>query len=182
LQWVISLVGGGAPKLTIHKHMRQNFALGEFSVINVNCEDLAMKTKIIWGVKAIAEEIGRSEKACFHALQQGKIPGARKIAGRWGSGGVRRGLCQRGGVMKKSRSVRRWRAAQTPLKALAEAEHYTVRRELYIRHWKNALLIATTDSEDEQELYARLECYVEEMDAILALVAEDEAAELAKGV
>jgi hypothetical protein len=40
--------------------------------------------KIIWGCKAIAKEIGRSEKATFYALQQGKIPGARKIAGRWG--------------------------------------------------------------------------------------------------
>jgi hypothetical protein len=43
------------------------------------------------------------------------------------------------------------------LKGLAEAEHYTVRPELYIRHWKNALLIATTDSEDEQELYYKLQ-------------------------
>jgi hypothetical protein len=40
--------------------------------------------KIIWGCAAIAGAIGRSEKATFHALQQGKIPGARKIAGRWG--------------------------------------------------------------------------------------------------
>ena len=40
--------------------------------------------KIIWGCKAIAEAIGRSEKACFHALQENKIPGAKKIAGRWG--------------------------------------------------------------------------------------------------
>jgi hypothetical protein len=54
-------------------------------------------------------------------------------------------------------------------------------RERYIRHWKNALLIATTDSEDEQELYARLECYIEEIDAILALVGEDEAREAAQG-
>lgn len=42
------------------------------------------ETKIIWGCAAIAKAIGRSEKATFHALQDGKIPGARKIAGRWG--------------------------------------------------------------------------------------------------
>jgi hypothetical protein len=40
------------------------------------------------------------------------------------------------------------------------------------------MLIAATDSEDEQELYARFE----EMDAILAAVAEDEAREAAQGV
>jgi hypothetical protein len=40
--------------------------------------------KIIWGCKDIAKAIGRSEKATFHALQEGKIPGAKKIAGRWG--------------------------------------------------------------------------------------------------
>jgi hypothetical protein len=45
---------------------------------------MTTETKIIWGCKAIAKEIGRSEKATFHALQEGKIPGAKKIAGRWG--------------------------------------------------------------------------------------------------
>jgi hypothetical protein len=39
--------------------------------------------KIIWGAEAIAEAIGRSEQATFRALQEGKIPGAQKIAGRW---------------------------------------------------------------------------------------------------
>ena len=39
--------------------------------------------KLIWGAEAIAETIGRSEQATFRALQEGKIPGARKIAGRW---------------------------------------------------------------------------------------------------
>jgi hypothetical protein len=40
--------------------------------------------EIVWGCKAIAEKIGRTERATFHALQAGKIPGAKKIAGRWG--------------------------------------------------------------------------------------------------
>jgi hypothetical protein len=45
---------------------------------------MTTETKIIWGSAAIAKAIGRSEKATFHALQEGKIPGAKKIAGRWG--------------------------------------------------------------------------------------------------
>ena len=39
--------------------------------------------EIIWGCKAIAATIGRSEKSTFAALEQNKIPGAKKIAGRW---------------------------------------------------------------------------------------------------
>jgi hypothetical protein len=39
--------------------------------------------ELVWGCKAIAEKIGRTERATFAALEQGKIPGARKIAGRW---------------------------------------------------------------------------------------------------
>jgi hypothetical protein len=55
------------------------------SVIRFNQEDLLMTTekRFVWGCKGIAEAIGRSEKATFHALQDGKIPGAKKIAGRW---------------------------------------------------------------------------------------------------
>jgi hypothetical protein len=45
---------------------------------------MTSETKIIWGCAAIAKAIGRSEKATFHALQQNKIPGAKKVAGRWG--------------------------------------------------------------------------------------------------
>jgi hypothetical protein len=40
--------------------------------------------EIVWGCKAIAEKIGRTERATFAALEQNKIPGARKVAGRWG--------------------------------------------------------------------------------------------------
>ena len=38
---------------------------------------------IIWGATAIAPYLGKSEKGVFHALEGGKVPGARKIGGRW---------------------------------------------------------------------------------------------------
>jgi hypothetical protein len=37
---------------------------------------------LIWGAKAIAVAIGKTERATFHLLEQGKIP-ARKIGGQW---------------------------------------------------------------------------------------------------
>jgi hypothetical protein len=37
----------------------------------------------IWGAKAIAAAIGRSEKATFAMLERGVIAGARKVGGRW---------------------------------------------------------------------------------------------------
>lgn len=39
--------------------------------------------EIVWGAAAIAKEIGRTEKATFAMLEQGKLAGARKVAGRW---------------------------------------------------------------------------------------------------
>jgi hypothetical protein len=39
--------------------------------------------EIVWGASAIAPHIGRSVKGAFGALESGKIPGAKKIAGRW---------------------------------------------------------------------------------------------------
>jgi hypothetical protein len=38
---------------------------------------------IVWGAAAIAPHIGRSVKGAFGALESGKVPGAKKIAGRW---------------------------------------------------------------------------------------------------
>lgn len=38
---------------------------------------------IVWGCKAIAKAIGRTERATFHMLEKGTLPGARKVAGRW---------------------------------------------------------------------------------------------------
>lgn len=40
-------------------------------------------TSIVWGAAAIAPHIGRSVKGAFGALESGKVPGAKKIAGRW---------------------------------------------------------------------------------------------------
>jgi hypothetical protein len=40
-------------------------------------------THIVWGAAAIAPHIGRSVKGAFGALESGKVPGAKKIAGRW---------------------------------------------------------------------------------------------------
>lgn len=38
---------------------------------------------IVWGVDAIAQRLGRSVKAAYCALESGRVPGAKKIAGRW---------------------------------------------------------------------------------------------------
>jgi hypothetical protein len=40
--------------------------------------------EFIWGAAAIAPIIGRTEKGAFHALESGRVPGAKKVAGRWG--------------------------------------------------------------------------------------------------
>ncbi|WP_454647804.1 hypothetical protein [Bradyrhizobium liaoningense] len=42
------------------------------------------ESELIWGAAAIGKVIGRSEKGAFHALQSGRVPGARNVAGRWG--------------------------------------------------------------------------------------------------
>jgi hypothetical protein len=39
--------------------------------------------QVIWGARAIGQAIGRTEKATFAMLEAGKLPGARKVAGRW---------------------------------------------------------------------------------------------------
>ena len=39
--------------------------------------------KIIWGASEIGKTINRSEKATFVMLEAGKVPGARKVGGRW---------------------------------------------------------------------------------------------------
>lgn len=38
---------------------------------------------LIWGANAIAKALGRTERATFHMLEHGQIPGARKVGGRW---------------------------------------------------------------------------------------------------
>ena len=39
--------------------------------------------EIVWGANAIAPYLGRTVKGAFGALESGKVPGAKKIAGRW---------------------------------------------------------------------------------------------------
>lgn len=40
--------------------------------------------EIVWGAASIAPIIGRTETSVFRALESGCVPGARKVAGRWG--------------------------------------------------------------------------------------------------
>lgn len=43
----------------------------------------AVDPMIVWGAAAIAPHIGRTVKGAFNALDSGRVPGAKKIAGRW---------------------------------------------------------------------------------------------------
>jgi hypothetical protein len=43
----------------------------------------AGSAEIVWGARSIAQAIGRTEKATFAMLEQGKVAGAKKVAGRW---------------------------------------------------------------------------------------------------
>jgi len=40
------------------------------------------ESDILWGVKAIARALGRTERATFHLCEKGHLPVA-KIGGRW---------------------------------------------------------------------------------------------------
>jgi hypothetical protein len=39
--------------------------------------------ELVWGARAIAITIGRTEKSVFDLLERGKLPGAKKVGGRW---------------------------------------------------------------------------------------------------
>ena len=39
--------------------------------------------ELVWGAANIAKVIGRTERATFHLLEKGSIPGAKRIGGRW---------------------------------------------------------------------------------------------------
>ena len=39
--------------------------------------------RIVWGVPAIAREIGATERKTYHLVETNRLPGAKKIAGRW---------------------------------------------------------------------------------------------------
>ncbi|MGY3590121.1 hypothetical protein ACVIGB_010295 [Bradyrhizobium sp. USDA 4341] len=49
-----------------------------------NVSSRSPNDQFVWGAAAIAPIIGRSEKGAFHALESGRVPGAKKVAGRWG--------------------------------------------------------------------------------------------------
>ena len=38
---------------------------------------------LVWGAAAIAALIGKTRRATFHMLEQGQIPGAKKIGAQW---------------------------------------------------------------------------------------------------
>jgi hypothetical protein len=38
---------------------------------------------LVWGAEAISPHLGRTVKGTFGALESGRVPGAKKIAGRW---------------------------------------------------------------------------------------------------
>lgn len=40
------------------------------------------ESKLVWGAKAIGQEIRRSERATYNLLENGLLP-ARKIGGKW---------------------------------------------------------------------------------------------------
>jgi hypothetical protein len=41
-----------------------------------------LKDDLLWGAWAIAQEIGRGERATYHLLERGELP-AKKVCGRW---------------------------------------------------------------------------------------------------
>ena len=42
----------------------------------------SIKNDILWGAKALSEEIGLTERQTFHLLETGQLP-AKKVGGRW---------------------------------------------------------------------------------------------------
>ena len=50
---------------------------------NIQTESTPVDPNIVWGAEAIAPHLGRTVKGTFGALESGKVPGAKKIAGRW---------------------------------------------------------------------------------------------------
>lgn len=38
---------------------------------------------LIWGASDIGKAIGRTRRSTFHMLENGELPAARKVSGRW---------------------------------------------------------------------------------------------------
>jgi hypothetical protein len=49
----------------------------------LNQTESAIGPRIVWGAPAIAAAINRPLRATYHMLESGRLPGAKKIAGRW---------------------------------------------------------------------------------------------------
>ncbi len=45
-------------------------------------DEASLASDLVWGVQAIAREIGRNPRQTFHLLENGKLP-AGKVGGRW---------------------------------------------------------------------------------------------------
>ena len=45
-------------------------------------EPESLRNDVLWGVKALAEEINRTERQTFYLLETGQLP-AKKVGGRW---------------------------------------------------------------------------------------------------
>ena len=41
------------------------------------------RNELLWGVDAIAQEIGREPRQVYHLLSTGELPDAKKVGGRW---------------------------------------------------------------------------------------------------
>lgn len=44
---------------------------------------LTENASVVWGGREIARAIGRTRKVTYNLLENGNLPGARKIGGRW---------------------------------------------------------------------------------------------------
>jgi hypothetical protein len=60
------------------------YCRGELSETETRNVPSTENPEFVWGAAAIGPIIGRSEKGAFHALESGRVPGAKKVAGRWG--------------------------------------------------------------------------------------------------
>lgn len=45
---------------------------------------IAAPNDFVWGAADIGKYLGRSKETTWFMLDQGRVPGAKKIAGRWG--------------------------------------------------------------------------------------------------
>jgi len=45
-------------------------------------DETALGSDLVWGIRAIADEIGRNPRQCFHLLENGRLP-AKRVGGRW---------------------------------------------------------------------------------------------------